>query len=120
MHILDSETDRYQAYIHQFLTKGVSYSPYSVGKFYSEDDPYVRMIEGIVRQAAKDLKNALLTLEKNPCDVHAKIMVYTTTKFFLSDWFIFLTGVDGRAVLNRIGDGHVEIMEARWDTPCNR
>ena len=58
---------------------------------YREIDPYDLLIEGICRQAAKDLRNKV--------SLNYKI---DAMDFFRSVWFEELTGLDGEEILQQL------------------
>ena len=60
------------------------------------------LIEGIVRQAVRDWKDAKKVLDKQPESVAAERSLLDCERFFLSPHFIFLTGMDGRRVLFKL------------------
>lgn len=65
------------------------------------------LVKAIVKQAVKDWKFATKKLKENP--KHLKAIEYKRTineceRFFKSDWFYELTGVDGSSILRRLKD----------------
>ena len=65
-------------------------------------NPYELLANGIVEQAAKDWRNAMKRLRKNPANRQAQIMKVETEDFFRSDWFKVLTAVDGERLLAQL------------------
>ena len=65
-------------------------------------DGWNNLANAIILQAVKDFKPAFRRLRKHPNDKMAQNQVRELTKFFCSDWFGVLTGLDGPALLNRI------------------
>lgn len=65
-------------------------------------DGWNNLANAIILQAVKDFKPAFRRLRKHPNDKMAQNQVRELTKFFSSDWFGVLTGLDGPALLNRI------------------
>ena len=61
-------------------------------RFQSEIDEYDLLIEAICRQAAKDLRGKSLRYRIDAMD------------FFRSEWFEFLTGLDGEEILQQLLD----------------
>lgn len=60
---------------------------------FKELDSYDLLIEAICRQAAKDLRGKSLRYRIDAMD------------FFRSEWFEFLTGLDGEEIINKLLDG---------------
>lgn len=65
------------------------------------NDPYGLLIAGICKQAAKDL-NATRYDKVREKTVPNYRMRKDAEKFFLSNWFFELTGLDGKTILNKL------------------
>lgn len=58
--------------------------------------PYERLAGAIILQAVKDYRAAVRKYNCDPKAINAKSAIYDCARFFHSDWFTALTGVDGR------------------------
>ena len=67
-----------------------------------EDDPYIRLANAIVIQAAKDYRKAKKQLERNSEYEPAKEMLEDTVRFFRSEWFSDISGLDSEYILERL------------------
>lgn len=65
-------------------------------------DGYTLLANAIITQAAKDYKDNLSLLHKNPNDNTAKAERRKLEKFFRSSWFDILTQLDGEALLQKL------------------
>ena len=65
-------------------------------------EPHEKLANAIVLQAVKDFRAARRKLRRKPQNEDAKRMIKDCERFFLSDWFVELTDVDGRAVLRKL------------------
>lgn len=65
-------------------------------------DGYTLLANAIVAQAAKDYKDNLLLLHKNPNDKKAQAERRKLEKFFRSSWFDILTQLDGEVLLQKL------------------
>ena len=65
-------------------------------------DPYEKLANAIVIQAAKDYRTALRKLKRNPRNQLAKAAADSIERFFRSDWYKCLTEVDGEMVLRKL------------------
>lgn len=65
-------------------------------------DPYEKLVNAIVIQAAKDYRTALRKLKRNPRNQLAKAEADSIERFFRSDWYKSLTEVDGEMVLQKL------------------
>lgn len=65
-------------------------------------DPYVKLANAIIIQAAKDYRNARKKLKKNRKNEEAKLMVEDLERFFCSDYFAALSDLDGQALLTKL------------------
>ena len=71
-------------------------------------DPYQRLAHAIVLRAVEDYRETQKMLHKNPDDRDALIMERDCIMFFQSQWFYFLSGLDGEAVLSRLDKEVIE------------
>ena len=60
------------------------------------------LVRGIVRQAAYDWRSAMAILSREPDCGQADRTRKECERFFLSDYFHALTGLDGTMILNRL------------------
>lgn len=65
-------------------------------------DPYEALRNAIVLQAVKDWQSAARKLKKRPRYDPARQMRDDCERFFRSDWFEELTGMDGSAILRKL------------------
>lgn len=65
-------------------------------------DPYEKLANAIVIQAAKDYRTALRKLKRNPRNQLAKAEADSIERFFRSDWYKCLTEVDVEMVLRKL------------------
>ena len=65
-------------------------------------DPYEALRNAIVLQAVRDWQSAVRKLKKRPRYAPAKQMRDECERFFRSDWFEELTGMDGSAILRKL------------------
>lgn len=65
-------------------------------------DPYERLANAIVLQAAKDYRTALRRLNHDPYDYAARMKIKELERFFLSSWYAVLTNVDGELLMERL------------------
>ena len=66
------------------------------------NDPYEKLANAIILQAVKDYRTARKKLKKYPKNKDAKLMVEDCERFFRSDWFAALTGIDGQLLLKKL------------------
>lgn len=64
--------------------------------------PYENLADAIVLQAVKDWRKAVKTLKKRPRYEAAKQTREECERFFRSEWFEELTGVDGSVILRKL------------------
>lgn len=67
-----------------------------------DDNGVNNLVCGIVKKAVDDWKNAQKRLRKNPAAKQAEWIIIDCEKFFLSDYFTNLTGMDGEEFLERL------------------
>ena len=65
-------------------------------------DPYENLANAIVITAAKDYRDALRSLTRNKNNNNAKRMKEEVERFFNSDWYSVLTGLDGAFLMRKI------------------
>ena len=65
-------------------------------------DPYERLANAIVIQAADDYRSAMKTLRYYPIDREALEKKKDCENFFMSEWFQVLSEADGPTILNRL------------------
>ena len=68
------------------------------------DDPYERLANAIVLQAADDYRKTLKTVKRNPHNRGAIDEALEIEKFFRSDWYSTLTNVDGVFLIRKLQD----------------
>ncbi len=66
------------------------------------EDPYERLANAIVLQAAADYRRALKAVRRNPSNRTAVDEALKTEKFFRSGWYGILTSVDGEYLIQRL------------------
>lgn len=65
-------------------------------------NPYENLAQAIVMQAVKDYKKARHKLRTHPKSIAAGRDVVECERFFTSDWFMELSGLDGRVILDKL------------------
>lgn len=60
---------------------------------------YEKLANGIILKAVDDYRIALRMLKKKPRDSGARGMKMSVERFFRSDWFALLTGIDGEMLI---------------------
>ena len=71
------------------------------GKYLAED-PYERLANAIILQAALDYRRDLKKLKKNPQNRDVLNEVMQIEKFFRSSWYQVLTTVDGEFLIQKL------------------
>lgn len=66
------------------------------------DEAYVKLSNAIIIRAAKDYRNALKMLKKHPHDTDARGVKDECEWFFRSQWYSYLTNVDGELIIRQI------------------
>lgn len=66
------------------------------------NDPYEKLAQAIVVQAATDYRKARHKIKTHPKCISAGRDIVECERFFLSGWFTELSGLDGRVVLDRL------------------
>ena len=69
---------------------------------YLAEDPYERLANAIVLQAASDYRRNLKKLKKNPQNREVLNAVMQIEKFFRSSWHQVLTTVDGEFLIQKL------------------
>lgn len=64
-------------------------------------NPYERLAQAIIQQAAFDYKTALIHKKLHP-EKPQTGMLKECERFFLSEWFLALTNVDGEMIMEKI------------------
>ena len=70
------------------------------GKYLAEE-PYERLANAIILQAASDYRRDLKKLKKNPQNRDVMNEALQMEKFFYSPWYQVLTTVDGEFLLQK-------------------
>ena len=65
-------------------------------------NPYKRLANGIVVQAAKDYKTYVRIGSRNPDNKDVFLKTQSLERFFRSQWFEALTNVSGEYIMERI------------------
>lgn len=60
--------------------------------------PYEEFANAIIAQAVEDYRWALRKIHKDPHSERAKRFIVEGDRFFNSEWFELLTGLDGKAL----------------------
>lgn len=71
------------------------------GKYLAEE-PYERLANAIILQAASDYRRNLKKLKKNPQNRDVMNEVFQIEKFFRSPWYQVLTTVDGEFLIQKL------------------
>ena len=69
---------------------------------YLAEDPYERLANAIILQAASDYRRCLKKLKKNPQNRDVRNDALQIEKFFRSPWYESLTSVDGEFLIRKI------------------
>ena len=69
---------------------------------YLAEDPYERLANAIILQAASDYRRDLKKLKKNPQNRDVMNEVLQIEKFFRSPWYQVLTTVDGEFLIQKL------------------
>ena len=69
---------------------------------YWVEDPYERLANAIILQAASDYRRNLKKLKKNPQNRDVLNEVMQIEKFFRSSWHQVLTTVDGELLIEKL------------------
>ena len=65
-------------------------------------DPYEKLANAIVIQAAKDYRAAARKLKRNPRNHLAQAEIDSIERFFRSDWYKCLTEIDGEMLIRKL------------------
>ena len=68
------------------------------------DTCYTNLANAIIVQAAKDYKKALRRLKKFSTDKEARYTIRECERFFRSDWYKILTGLNGEALIRMLNE----------------
>ena len=71
------------------------------GKYLAEE-PYERLANAIILQAASDYRRDLKKIKKNPQNRDVMNEVLQIEKFFRSPWYQVLTTVDGEFLIQKL------------------
>lgn len=71
------------------------------GKYLAEE-PYERLANAIILQAASDYRRDLKKLKKNPQNRDVMNEALRIEKFFRSSWYQVLTTVDGEFLIQKL------------------
>lgn len=74
------------------------------GKYLAEE-PYERLANAIILQAASDYRRDLKKIKKNPQNRDVMNEVLQIEKFFRSPWYQVLTTVDGEFLIQKLRKG---------------
>jgi len=66
------------------------------------EDGYTKLANGIVLQAVKDYRDALMRLKKNPYNNKALSSKREVERFFRSNWFEVLTSIDPEMLIREL------------------
>ena len=66
------------------------------------EDPYERLGNAVILQAAEDYRRALRKLKRSPENRDAIEEALGIERFFRSGWYGILTGVDGEYLIRRL------------------
>lgn len=69
---------------------------------YLAEDPYERLANEIILQAASDYRRNLKKLKKNPQNRDVMNGILQIEKFFRSPWYQVLTTVDGEFLIEKL------------------
>ena len=69
---------------------------------YLAEDPYERLANAIILQAASDYRRNLKKLKKNPQNREVLNDVMQIEKFFRSHWYQVLTTVEGEFLIQKL------------------
>lgn len=69
---------------------------------YLVEEPYERLANAIILQAASDYRRDLKKLKKNPQNRGVQDEVMQIEKFFHSSWYQVLTTVDGEFLIEKL------------------
>ena len=65
-------------------------------------DGYELLAHAIILKAVDDWRSARKILIREPYNIFAKAEIDKCERFFLSDWFIVLSNVDGKRMLEKL------------------
>ena len=70
-------------------------------------DEYADLVQAVVIQAVEDYRFARKVLRRRPDSTRARRMLRNVECFFRSAWFMTLTGLDGRDILEKLKGGGI-------------
>ena len=65
-------------------------------------NPYEDLAGAIILQAVKDYRMALEGLKRHPSNYKMQYLKKDVERFFLSSWFVELTDLDGRMLMEQL------------------
>lgn len=65
-------------------------------------NPYEDLAGDIILQAVKDYRMALAGLKRHPSNYKMQYLKKDVERFFLSSWFVELTDLDGRMLMEQL------------------
>ena len=65
-------------------------------------EPYENIANAIILRAVTDYRAARKKLKHHPKNKDAKFIIEDCERFFRSDWFSALSGIDGPALLEKL------------------
>ena len=71
-------------------------------KVVGEQEAYENLANAIILQAVKDYRMALAGLKRHPSNYKMQYLKKDVESFFLSNWFVELTDLDGQALLEQL------------------
>ena len=66
------------------------------------EDGYEALVQAIVLQAMEDYRRASRSLRRRPDREAARLMIRDVERFFRSEWFTRIAGLDGRTILEKL------------------
>lgn len=72
-----------------------------------DDKGVDNLVVAIVRQAVQDWRAATHRLKRHPDDLDADNIRKDCERFFRSEWFFDLTGIDGKKFLSQLKEKYV-------------
>lgn len=66
------------------------------------EDPYERLANAIILQAAEDYRRAVKKARRDPGNRDAASDVFLTEQFFRSSWYGVLTSLDGELLIQKL------------------
>ena len=66
------------------------------------EDGYEALVRAVVLQAIEDYRRARKVLRRRPDHPRAAAVVREVERFFRSGWFVRITGLDGKEILEKL------------------